>query len=250
MAMVPVSKVRFEPLAKPKKVNTMKINIMKNIFLVTCVSSALCVTTNAAVLATPTFDTDSYIFFKTNNAFGPQTTLGQSQQGTPGHPHFNFGVIEFDVSSLSTTGNKYLQLSSIEYVTGQPPSQTVSATGAATVQLVALGASWADYQAAANGQTWYDTNVQNGSVTVLGTFSFTDQSTRHVDVTSTVNGWINNGATNMGFALFSTSGGVEIGSVENTDATLRPALVDVVPEPSSSALAAMGSILLLLRRRR
>lgn len=38
---------------------------------------------SAATLATPDFDTDSYIFFGTNNEFNPQITLGESLQGSP-----------------------------------------------------------------------------------------------------------------------------------------------------------------------
>lgn len=225
---------------------------MKNGGISAVIGASLCATAHSAVLASASFDTDSYIFFKTNNEFGPQTSLGLSQQGTPGHPHFNFGVIEFDVSLLSTSGNKYLQLSSIEYVTGQPPSQVTTSTGSTSVQLVALSESWTDYQAAASGQTWYDANVQNPGVSVLGTFNFVDQSTRHVDVTSTVNGWINDGNTNHGFALFAATGtgNVEIGSMSHANINLRPALVDAVPEPSAAILVSFGSMMLLLRRKR
>ncbi len=219
--------------------------------MVALVSGSLGAAAHAAVLASASFDTDSYIAFKTNNEFGPKTTLGVSQQGTPGHPHFNYGVIEFNVGSLSSAGNKYLQLSSIEYVTGQPGSQTTLTSGSATVQLVALGESWSDYQASPDGAAWYDANVQNPGVTVLGTFTFNDQGSRLVDVTTTVNGWINDGSTNKGFALFETAGtgNVEIGSMTNTNVALRPALVNAVPEPSSSLLISLGSLFLLLRRR-
>ena len=217
-------------------------------------SAMLCAPLHAVTLAVPTFDTDSYIFMATSNAFAPQITLGESLQGTPGHPHFNFGVIEFDSSSLSSNGNKFLQLSSIEYVSGQPPSQVTSATGTASVQLVALGESFADFQASGDKTLWYDTYVQNAGVTVLGTFDFTDQSSGTVDVTSTVNMWIADGNSNQGFALFSTQGSVELGSMTHANVSLRPALVDTaiasVPEPSSLALLGLGSVSLLVRRRR
>lgn len=207
----------------------------------------------AAVLANPTFDTDSYIFTGSNQQFDPQITIGQSLQGTPGHPHFNFGVIEFDVSSLNTAGDKFLRLSALDYVVGQPGSQTHSPTGNATVQLVALDETFAQYLASGNFQAWYDTHVQNPGVTPVGTFNFTDLSTEYVDVTATVNGWINDSTTNKGFALFQTagSGNVELASMTYpTDENLRPALVDVVPEPSSSAMLALGSLALLARRKK
>lgn len=210
---------------------------------------------NATIIATPDFDTDSYITFGTNNAFDPQITLGQSLQGSPTY-HFNFGIVSFDVSGLNTSGDKYLSLSAVEYITstptvGGPPISSASTTGSAVVQIVALGASFSDYSSAANKQTWYDTYVQNGLVPVVGTVNFTNQGTEYVDVTDEVNGWINDGSSNHGFALFSTSGNIELASSSYTDnVNFRPALVDAVPEPSSSALIALGAVMCFLRRRR
>ena len=209
----------------------------------------------AATLATPDFDTDSYIFFGTNNAFDPQITLGESLQGAPQY-HFNFGIINFDVSSLITTGDKFLSLSAVEYITltpnpGGPPTTSASPTGTATVHIVALGDSFANYQSAADKQAWYDTYVQNGSVSVVGTINFTDQGTEYLDVTDEVNAWINDGSSNYGFALFSTSGDIELASSTYADdVNLRPALVDTVPEPSGALLVGLGSLLLLSRRQR
>lgn len=210
---------------------------------------------NAAILATPSFDTDSYIAFATNNAFDPQITLGESLQGAATY-HFNYGVVSFDVSSLNTSGDKYLSLSAVEYVTsipttGGPPISVSSSTGNAVVQVVALGESFSDYQLAANKQTWYDTYVQSGSVPVIGTINFTDQETEYLDVTDEVNGWINDGSTNNGFALFSTSGNIELASSTYSDNTdLRPTLVDTVPEPSGAVLISIGAVMLFLRRQR
>lgn len=229
---------------------------MKNTILTIALGGFLTATSHATVLANPDFDTDSYIYFGTSNAFDPQITLGESRQGTPNHPHFNFGVMTFDVSTLNTSGNKFLSLTAVEYATltsnpSGPPTTTYSPTGSGAVQVVALGESFADFQAAGDKTAWYDTYVQSGSVPVLGTFNFTDQSTRYVDVTSVVNGWINDGGTNNGFALFSTSGEVELASSSYTaDPALRPALVDAVPEPSAAVLTGLGSLLLLARRRR
>ncbi len=207
--------------------------------------------TQAIILANPSFDTDSYIFVGTNNQFHPQITIGQSQQAA-GQYHFNFAVIEFDVSSLNTSGDKFLRLSVLDYVTGQPPSQTHSSTGNAALQLVALDETFAQYQASGNTAAWYDTHVQNAGVTPVGTFNFTNLSTEYVDVTDTVNGWINDSTTNKGFALFQTSGSgnVELGSMTYGTESLRPAIVDAVPEPSSSTMLALGSLALLARRKK
>lgn len=229
---------------------------MKNTILTLALGGLLTTASHATVLANPDFDTDSYVFFGTSNAFNPQITLGESRQGTPDHPHFNFGVMTFDVSTLNTSGDKFLSLTAVEYAilttnTSGPPTTTYSPTGSGAIQLVALGESFADFQASGGKTAWYDTHVQNGSVPVIGTFNFIDQSTRYVDVTSVVNGWINDGNTNNGFALFSTSGEVELASSSySNDPTLRPALVNAVPEPSAAVLTGLGSLLLLLRRSR
>ncbi|MGB0774759.1 MAG: PEP-CTERM sorting domain-containing protein [Akkermansiaceae bacterium] len=229
---------------------------MRNTILTTALGGILTTSAHATVLATPNFDTDSYIFFGTNNEFNPQITLGESQQGTPSHPHFNFGVMTFDVTTLNTSGDKFLSLSAVEYATltpnpNGPPTTTYSSTGNGTIQLVALGESFADFQASSDKTAWYDTYVQSGSVPVVGTFSFTNESTRYVNVTSVVNGWINDGSTNNGFALFASSGEVELASSTYTaNELLRPALVDAVPEPSAVVLTGLGSLLLLLHRQR
>lgn len=223
---------------------------MKNTLLTIALGGLLTISSQAATLANPNFDTDSYIFMGTSAETDPQITLGESLQGTPSHPHFNFGVVSFDVSSLSTSGDKFLSLSSIEYGSTFGGG-SLTPTGSATVQVVALGDSFANFQAAADKTTWYDTYVQSGTATVIGTFNFTDQSTEYVDVTDVVNGWISDGNSNYGFALFSTSGAVELASSTYSDDTsLQPALVDAVPEPSGAVLAGIGSLLLLLRRQR
>jgi len=225
---------------------------MKRTILFTIASSALCAASYAAVIATPSYDSDSYLAFKTNNPTSDQITITASQQGAPQY-HFLFAAIEFDVSSLATSGDKFLRINPVDYVTGQPGSQTHSTTGTATVKLVALTHNWADYQASGNAQTWYDTHVQNGSVPVVGTFNLVDLQAGYVDVTSTLNGWINDGSTNKGFALFSTSGNVELAAMNNANSSLSPALVDSVssvPEPSSAALLGLGGVALIFRRRK
>ncbi|MFC5050086.1 hypothetical protein ACFPK9_05640 [Rubritalea spongiae] len=194
---------------------------MKSKFYVVVAVSAIGVFyANASSVVTPVFDADSYLYIGTNNAYGPQISLGESQRGV-GTYHFNFGVIEFDVSSLSSEGSKYLELSAVEYIllsggTTGAPIQTSSSTGAASVNLVALDSSYSDYQVSGDYGGWYDTYVENGS-SPLGTYNFTDLMTVRLDITSTVNGWIDGTLPNNGFALYSTSGNVELASSENTN---------------------------------
>ncbi|MBT7959079.1 MAG: PEP-CTERM sorting domain-containing protein [Akkermansiaceae bacterium] len=218
-------------------------------------SSALmltCASASAITLATANFDADSYIQFGTNNEFDPLLTIGESQR--PSSAHFNWGVTTFDTSSMVTSGPKFLSLSAVEYKTlipnsgGGPPTTVTSVTGNATLNIVALGDSYSNYQASADKLAWYDEHVQNEAVAVLGTINFTNASTQHINVTSVVNDWIDNPSNNNGFAVFSTSGNVELASVTNTNAALRPALVDAVPETSSSALLGIGVLVLIMRR--
>lgn len=224
--------------------------IISSALLTTLVSTSV----HAAVLANPDFDADSYIEFGTNNAFDPVLTIGASQR--PGSGHFNFGVVTFDTSSMSAAGDKFLSLSAVEYISTSPnpsggrPITTTSTTGAAVVHVVALGDNYNNYLSAADKVAWYDANVQNAGVTVLGTMNFINESTGNIDVTSAVNGWISNAASNNGFAIFSTSGNVELASVTNTNAALRPALLDAVPEPSSILLLGLASCLSLTLRKR
>tara|TARA_B110000908_G_C10267017_1_gene465212 strand:+ start:7403 stop:8116 length:714 start_codon:yes stop_codon:yes gene_type:complete len=222
------------------------------------ISSALMLTltsTSAAILATADFDADSYIEFGTNNAFDPLLTIGESQR--PGSGHFNWGVVTFDTTSMSTTGSKFLSLSAVEYKTltpnpTGPPTTVTSPTGTATINIVALGDSYTNYLASPDKLAWYDANVQSGSVSILATLNFTNESAHYLDVTSSVNDWINTPANNNGFAIFSTSGNVELASVTNTNTALLPALTDTapVPEPSSTALLGLGGLALIMRRRR
>lgn len=187
---------------------------------------------DAGVLATPSFDADSYIFMKTNNEYDPNITVGESQQGTGGHPHFNYGLMQFDVTSIAIEGDKFLRLSVIGYKDGSQGS-AITPTGTSIVQLVALNAPISSYFGPGSGQDWYDTHVQNPGVTVIGTYSFTNQDTLYVDVTATVNAWINSSSNNYGFALYSIQNAVELGSANNTNAALTPALVDDAPVPQT-----------------
>jgi hypothetical protein len=199
------------------------IMIMK-ILATKCTVIILFANTSLADL-TPTFDTDSYLFIGTNNQGDSQITLGETQR--PGTGHFNFGVLEFDVTSLMSSGQKFLDLNAVEYVTliggnGGIPTSQVGPTGAATVQLIALGDSFLNYQSAPNKIAWYDTYVQGAGANVVGTYNFSNQGVVSVNVTSVVNSWLTDSSTNMGFALYSSSGNLELASTTYSDPSLAP----------------------------
>jgi len=200
---------------------------MKNIISFLALSVLFCGSTDAGVLATPRFDTDVYVLVAISHEKEDQLTIGESKQGTDNHGHFNVSIIEFDVSKLQREGKKFLRLSAVEYRSdGMPGQQKLSKKGSTIVQLIALGETFKDFQKSENKELWYDTHVQNKKVPIVATFKFTDLNTVTADVTEVVNGWITKGESNKGFALFSTSNNVELGSMTYKDESKRPALVD------------------------
>ena len=229
---------------------------------------------DAGTLATATYDADSYLAFGTNNEFDPGITIGTDYSG--GAPngalvHFNFAVINFDDLTGITTkadggGDKFLKLS------------TLNVPGASTI---GVSAAQAPFASAADGYpspavpgnpvgdetsrlTWYQSNIKGDDATLggyaggakhLGVLEVSSMGDYFLDVTSTVDSWIDGTATNHGFGLWgvSVAGGQGNGFdfVSSDNATGGgPQLLSVVPEPSSVVLAflALGFIGLLRRR--
>lgn len=196
---------------------------------------------HAAPLATASFDSDSYVFASTNNLGDPFITVSAYS----GAGHFNFGVVEFDVSGLSTTGDKYLTLEAVNYTDGSLGALP-QPTGTATVHVGLMPTSWSNYLGQADKLSWFNTNIL--TMPSVGDFVFTNQQVRQLDVTGVVNDWILNNTTNNGFALWMTSGGlVDLTSSDAPGGTL-PTL-DSVPEPSWAALGIGLPVLALALRR-
>ncbi|MFC5050085.1 DNRLRE domain-containing protein [Rubritalea spongiae] len=229
---------------------------MKNKIITLSLFSVAASTAFSATTLNPTFDTDSYVYVGTNSQYDPQLTIGESF--APAHHHFNFAVIEFDVSTLTSGNSHSLSLSAVQYINlvdngGGIPTSTPSSTGSATLQIVALGSNFTDdYLTAGSKTAWYDTYVQNNSVSTI-TANFTDLETVSVDVSSIVDSWISSPGANNGFAIFSSSGNIELASSTHGTESLRPNItssIAAVPEPSSTALLGLGGVALIFRRRR
>ena len=229
---------------------------------------------NAATIASATFDTDSYMAFGTNNEFDPGITVGTDYSG--GAPngalvHFNFAVIDFDdLAGVSTKanggGDKFLKLS------------TLSVPGASTIGVSAAQAPFASAtegypspavvgNPAGDGAArlaWYQGNIKGddaafggyaGGAEHLGVLEVSAMGDYYLDVTATVDSWIDGSAVNNGFGLWgadvvSSQGNTfDFVSSDNTSGG-GPELVSVVPEPSSLFLVfvALGLIGWLRKR--
>lgn len=210
---------------------------------------------SATTIATTTFDTDSYIPYKTNNATSSEITLGVPN---PGY-NFNFGVIEFDdLGAVPAGGSKFLVVDLEAFVTygdapegGGPPPVELTPTGSATIKVVGLGSSYGEVYADAGttASQWYDTYIGNADADATATP--TNAGLVSFDVTEVVDGWLNDPTTNHGFGLVVASGQpVELGASSDflTSDSVAPTL-STVPEPGSMAILALGAVGLLHRRR-
>ena len=171
--------------------------------------------------------------------------------------HFNFAGIEFsNLSGLSTTGSKFLQLNLKDFKTpkeivpgyqGPPPYDYLS-TGSFQLAVVALGAAFSESETATLS-TWYQDNLFSRSR--IAEVNLTQAGLVQIDVTSTVDGWISSRTTNFGFALVGTTSSplattARFYSMEAAG-NLGPVLI---PEPAVGSLLAFGFAVALANRRR
>jgi hypothetical protein len=216
-----------------------------------------------AILAS--YDADTYYFTQTYN----EARTGSLNGGTfhvgmhflntnPTYDgHFNFAGIEFsNLSGLSTTGSKFLQLNLKDFkIPGTiapgfqgPPPYDYLTTGSFRLAVVALGADFSQSETATLSN-WYQDNLFGRSR--IAEVNLTQAGLVQIDVTSTVNGWILNPTTNFGFALVGTTSSplattARFYSMEAAG-NLGPVLI---PEPAVGSLLAFGFAVALANRRR
>lgn len=211
------------------------MKIRKSLLLAIVSAGAVASSAQAVTLATADFDTYSYVFAGTNNTGG--TSVNTSQYNPSGH--FTFGLISFDVSGLSSTGDKYLSLQS-GYTDGSPGAP-VSTTGSAVINVGVLTEDYSDYLASGDKVAWFNANVLSLPSTSM---SFTDSNVSSLNVTTEVNNWISGSADNYGFVFWKTTAGQA--NIVSSDATsgYSPKLTtEAVPEPG--AFAAIAGVLAL-----
>jgi len=162
--------------------------------------------------------------------------------------HFNFAGIEFsNLSGLSSAGSKFLQLNLKDFKTPGtivpgyqgPPVYDYLTTGSFRLAVVALGAEFSESETATLS-TWYQSNLYGRARVAEVTLSQAGQV--QIDVTSAVNDWIVNPATNFGFGLVGVTSSplattARFYSMEATG--LGPVLL-AIPEPNISSLLWLG----------
>ena len=210
------------------------------------------------------FDADTYYFTQTYSSARTGTLNGGTfhvgmhiLSTNPTYDgHFNFAGIEFsDLSGLSTTGPKFLQLNLKDFKTPGaivpdfqgPPSYDYLTTGSFRLAVVALGADFSQSETATLS-TWYQNNLFGRSR--IAEVNLTQAGLVQIDVTSTVNGWILNPTTNFGFGLVGTTSSplattARFYSMEAAG-NLGPVLI---PEPAVGSLLACGFAVALANRR-
>ena len=209
------------------------------------------------------FDADTYYFTQTYNTARTSSNSGTFHVGmhilntNPNYDgHFNFAGIEFSsLSGLSTTGSKFLQLNLKDFKTPKaivpgyqgPPPYDYLTTGSFQLAVVALGAAFSESETATLS-TWYQDNLF--SMSRIAEVNLTQAGLVQIDVTSTVNKWILNPATNFGFGLVGTTSSplATTARFYSSEAagTLGPVLI---PEPATGSLLALGFAVGLANRR-
>jgi hypothetical protein len=211
------------------------------------------------------FDADTYYFTQTYSSARTGTLNGGTfhvgmhiLNTNPNYDgHFNFAGIKFsDLSGLSTTGPKFLQLNLKDFKTPGaivpgfqgPPSYDYLTTGSFRLAVVALGADFSQSETATLS-TWYQNNLFGRSR--IAEVNLTQAGLVQIDVTSTVNGWILDPTTNFGFGLvgLTSSPLATTARFYSSEAAgnLGPVLV---PEPAVGSLLACGFAVALANRRR
>jgi hypothetical protein len=184
----------------------------------------------AGTVSVAAFDTDSYLFFGTDNRTDPHITLNPHAEE---HSHFNFGIIRFPLEDLEGEGPYYLALHLPFFVTGSiEEGFATTDTGEAEISVVALGGDFGRYlQPDVSKRAWYDLHLHGRPV--IGSIAFASENGDgigwyYLDVTETVEAWRARPETHFGFGLYGVSGSVDLDSSDGDPAT-APRLVDALP---------------------
>ena len=208
--------------------------------------------------AVAVYDADEYLYYGIYNSGRDPLYVGVNDltTGSPYQYHFNFGAVQFDLAGLSAGGTSYLQLNLMRFripgpvVPNGPPSYTYATSGYSfDLKVVALGADFSEAGSLSGSdlQEWYTSNLWNRPT--VGIMNFNSAGAVSLDVSSAVDAWLANPASNFGFGLVGVSSGTQgltaqFYSTENTvSSSNAPALI---PEPSNLALWGFGHLFFIL----
>lgn len=226
----------------------------------------------ANTIATATFDTDSYVWFGSNNDTAAGITTGTDFSGgvvSEANAHFNFGVVQFeDLSGLQTVanggGSKFLTMDWMQIGAAQVG---VSVAGDDYLTTYPPGVDFGNNAPFAEARlTWYHDNIKGddasfggyaGGAQHVGAFDLLGQGAYSIDVTAIVDAWIDNPSSNHGFGLWAVSSAgaqgssLDFASLESSAPFAGPRLTSIaIPEPTTAGLLAIGVVGLSAARRK
>lgn len=216
-----------------------------------------------AILAS--FDADTYYYTQTYNEVRTGTLNGGTfhvgmhflNTNPTYNGHFNFAGVKFsDLSGLSNSGSKFLQLNLKDFKTPLavdpgyqgPPQYSYLTTGDFKLAVVALGADFSESESATLS-TWYESNLFGKAR--LAEVTLSQAGLVSIDVTSAVNDWISNPASNFGFGLVGTTSSPLATTARFYSMEAAGNLGTVlIPEPTVGSLLTFVFTVALTNRRR
>jgi hypothetical protein len=228
----------------------------------------------AATLVRATYDTDSYGFAGTNNEFDAGISLSEdfsSGVAESNNSHVNFAVVKFDdlggmTTQASSGGAKFLKLS-----VNQLPGPATIGVSAARQDIESDTDGYPSGFFAGNPQgneidrlNWFHANIKGddaafggyvGGAAHLGVIEATTVADYFLDITTTVDAWLDGQLPNNGLGLWGVSVPGGMGNTfdfvsSDSPSGLGPQLVSVVPEPAGLVMSTLALTTLSLWRRR
>jgi hypothetical protein len=216
-------------------------------FLVFCLAVSIPFVGRAGVANPATYDADEYLYYGTYNSQRNPLYVGVNDltAGSPYQYHFNFAAVQFDLAGLSAGGTSYLQLSLMRFrvpgsvVPNGPPSYTYATSGYSfDLKVVALGDDFLEAENLSGSalQEWYANNLWNRPT--VGIMNFNSAGAVSLDVSSAVDAWLANPASNFGFGLVGVTSGTQgltaqFYSTENAvSSSNAPALIQAATQNS------------------
>jgi len=182
--------------------------------VVFCLAFSIPFVGRAGVANRAIYDADEYMYYGIYNSERNPLYVGVNDltAGSPYQYHFNFAAVQFNLAGLSAGGTSYLQLSLMRFrvpgpvVPNSPPSYTYATSGYSfDLKVVALGDAFSEAGNFSDSdlKEWYTNNLWNRPT--VGIMNFNSAGLVALDVSSAVDAWLANPASNFGFGLVGVS---------------------------------------------